>query len=59
MPRFWKSSDKRYSRGTRRSSGFWFNWKKQQSYIRLSAWLRRLGGKWRKRPRRKLRGREL
>jgi len=29
-----------------------------QSYVRLSAWLRRLGEKRRRRPRRKLRGRE-
>jgi len=33
--------------------------KQRQSYIGLSTWLRRLGGKQRRRPRRKLRGREL
>ena len=54
-PRSSKSSGKRCSGGIRRSNGFWSNWKKQQSYVGLSTWLRRLGGKLR----RKLRGREL
>jgi len=59
MPRSSKSSGKRYSRDTRRSSGSQSNWKKWQSYIGLSIQLRRLGGKQRIRPRRKLRSREL
>jgi len=59
MPRFLKSSGKRYSRSTRKSSGSWSNWKKWQSYIRLSIQLRRLEGKQRKRLRKKLRGSKL
>ena len=46
-----KSSNKRCSRGTRRSSNSWSNWKKQQSYVRLSVQLRRQGGKQRKKAR--------
>jgi len=57
--RFWKISSKRCSGGTRRSSSSWSNWKKRQGYVGLSTQLRRLGGKWRRRPRRKPRGREL
>ena len=59
MLKFLKSSGKRYSGGTRRSSGSQNNWKKWHSYIGLSMRLRRQRGKQRRRPRRKLRGREL
>ena len=59
IPRFLKSSSKKYSRGTRRSSSSWSNWKKWQSYIGLSMQLRRLERKQRKRLRRKLKGSEL
>jgi len=59
MLRSLKSSSKRYSGGMRSSSSSWSNWKKQQSYVRLSMWLRRQGEKQRKRPGRKLRGKGL
>jgi len=54
-----KSSGKTCSGDTRRCSSSWSNWKKRQSYVGLSMRLRRLEEKQRKRPRRKLRGREL
>ena len=57
--RFLKSSGKRYSRDMKRSSSSYFNSRKQQSYVGLSVQLRRQGGKWRRRPRRKPRNREL
>jgi len=59
VPRFLKCSSKKYSGGTKRYSSSSFKWKKQQSYIGLSIQLRRQGGKWRKRPGRKLRDRGL
>jgi len=58
-PRFLESSSKRYSGGMRRSSSSWSKWKKQQSYVGLSMWLRRQEEKQRKRPRRKSRDRGL
>ena len=51
MPKYLKSSSKKSSGDMRRSNSSWSNWKKQQSHIRLSMWLRRQG--------RKLRGEEL
>ena len=59
MLRFWKNSGKKCSGGIRSSSSSYFNLRKQQGYIRLSIQLRRQGVKQRKRPRRKLKGREL
>jgi len=58
-PRFLKSSGKRYSGGTRRSSGSWSNWKKQQSYIRLSMQLRKQRGKQRSKPKKRPKNRGL
>jgi len=59
MLRSLKSSGKRCSRGMRRSSSSYFNSRKWQGYIGLSAWLKRQGGKQRRRPKRKSRDRGL
>ena len=45
MLKYLKSSSKKSSGDMRRRSGFWSNWKKQQSLVRLSMQLRRQGKK--------------
>jgi len=49
MPRLLKSSNKKCSRGTRRSRGLSFDCKRQQKPVMQSVWLRKPGEK--RRPR--------